>query len=79
MFKTGGWVLEKAVDMKSLREWLKGKKTYLTGAVAIITAISLYASGDVDLAATIQTIFGAIMGMTIRAGVQKTEDAASEE
>ena len=64
--------------MKSFRERLKGKKTYLTGVGAIITALGLYATGDCELGVTMQTIFGAFMGMFMRAGIQKTEDAAKE-
>ena len=65
--------------MNSFREWLKGKKTYLTGAGAIITALTLYATGDCELGVTMQTVFGACMGMFMRAGIQKTENAAKEE
>jgi len=65
--------------MNRFREWLKGKKTYLTGVGAIITAITLYSTGDCELGVTIQTVFGAFMGMFMRAGIQRTEDAAKEE
>tara|TARA_R110000851_G_scaffold2161_3_gene8345 strand:- start:782 stop:1168 length:387 start_codon:yes stop_codon:yes gene_type:complete len=47
----------------------KGKKTYITGAVGIITAIAAYLVGDADLGTTVNVTFGLIMAMTIRHGV----------
>ena len=48
----------------------KGKKTYITGALAVLTAVGAYLSGELALAETIQTVFGALMAMFIRSGVK---------
>ena len=59
--------------MKSAQDWLAGKKTYLVGIAAILGAVIAWASGEVDLPATVAAITAAIMGMTMRAGVAKGE------
>ncbi len=48
---------------------LKGYKTYITGVVAIITALGAYLSGDMSLAEAGQLGFTALLGMFIRHGV----------
>lgn len=52
----------------------KGYKTYITAAVAVITAVAAYATGDADLMQTANLVFTALMAAFIRHGV---EDAAS--
>lgn len=47
----------------------KGKKTYITGAIAIITAIGAYLTGDLLMAEAAQAVLTAILGMTIRNGI----------
>jgi hypothetical protein len=49
--------------------FLKGRKTYVTGALAILGTIGGYLTGDVDLVQAFSLIVPAIMGMTIRHGV----------
>ena len=57
---------------------LKGKKSYLTAAAAILTALGLYAGGEADLTVTIQSCFTALMVIFLRKGVKSAaEDAAS--
>lgn len=51
---------------------LKGYKTYITGAVGIISTIGAYLVGDLALADAAQLILTAVLGMTIRDGI-KTE------
>ena len=53
-------------------EYLKGKKTYVVAAVAVVTAVGAYLTGEADLATMVETCFGAVMAMTIRSGI-KTE------
>jgi hypothetical protein len=48
---------------------LKGYKTYITAAVAAITAIAAYLVGDAGLADTIQIVVTAVLGATLRAGI----------
>lgn len=47
----------------------KGKKTYITAAVAVITAVAAYLTGDATIAESAQLAFTAILGATIRHGV----------
>lgn len=49
---------------------LKGYKTYITGALAILTAVGTYLAGDASLAEAGQLAVTALMGMFIRAGVK---------
>lgn len=48
---------------------LKGYKTYVTAIVAIIGAVSLYLTGDANLADTLQTVVNATLAATLRHGV----------
>lgn len=48
---------------------LKGKKTYITGAVAIIGFIAAVLVGDLSIAAAAQGILTAVLGMTLRNGM----------
>ena len=47
---------------------LKGKKTYVTAAVAVITAAAAYAVGDASAVRTAQLILTALIGAFLRAG-----------
>lgn len=49
---------------------LSGYKTYITAAVAVITAVSTYLTGEASLADTLQLAFGAILAAFIRSGVK---------
>ena len=55
--------------MNNLREWLKGKKTYLVCVVAILAAVITWASGDAGTLNTVKMILAAIGGITLRAGI----------
>jgi len=65
--------------MELVRKTLQGWKTYLVGASGIITAIIAYADGGCDLGTLIMTVVGSMLAMTVRAGVQKVQDAVEEE
>ena len=45
---------------------LKGKKTYVLAAVAIVTAVGALLTGDIDGAQAGQAILTALLGATIR-------------
>jgi hypothetical protein len=47
----------------------KGKKTYITAALAVIGAVAAYLTGDLNIADASQVILTAILGATIRHGV----------
>jgi len=50
---------------------LSGYRTYIVCAGAILTAIGAYASKSIDLTTLIQSIFAALAGITLRAGIAK--------
>lgn len=50
-------------------EYLKGKKTYVIAAVAVVTAVGAYLTGEADLATMVESCFGAVMAATIRSGI----------
>ena len=57
--------------MTKIREWLKGKKTYLVCAVAILGVTVAWADGNMAAGDAIKALFEAIFGITLRAGVAK--------
>lgn len=59
--------------MKSIQEWLAGKKTYIVCIGAIVAAVSAFAGGELDTAGMVEAIFAAIMAATLRAGIGKGE------
>lgn len=61
--------------INNIKDKLSGLKTYLVGLGAIITAVLAFEAGTVDIVTTVQSIFAAIMAMTIRAGVETNKDA----
>lgn len=56
--------------MKGAGIMLSGYKTYITAAVAVITAVATYLTGEASLADTLQLAFGAILAAFIRSGVK---------
>ncbi len=48
---------------------LKGKKTYVTAIVAIITAVGAYLVGEVSGPDTVQLVFTALLAAFVRNGV----------
>jgi len=49
---------------------LAGYKTYITGVLAILTAVATYLTGDATLAQAGELTLTALMGMFIRAGIK---------
>lgn len=49
---------------------LKGKKTYVTAGVAVITAVAAYAVGDASAVQTAQLVFTALLGAFLRSGMK---------
>jgi hypothetical protein len=47
----------------------KGYKTYITAAVAIIGAVAGYLTGDLTIAGALSVIVPAVLGATIRDGI----------
>jgi len=57
--------------LTKIREFLAGKKTYLTALTAIIGVLVAYANGSMEIAEAARTIIEAILAITIRAGIAK--------
>jgi type IV secretory pathway VirB2 component (pilin) len=49
---------------------LKGKKTYVTAVVAVITAAAAYLTGEASVAQTGQLVFSALFAAFIRNGIK---------
>lgn len=54
-----------------IREWLKGKKTYLVAAIAVLSVIVAFANGEVSIVVLIETILAALGLTSIRAAITK--------
>jgi len=46
-----------------------GYKTYIVAAVAVLSAVATYFVGDASLADTAQLVLTAVLGATLRAGI----------
>jgi len=49
---------------------LRGKKTYVTAVVAVITAAAAYLTGEASVAQTGQLVFSALFAAFIRNGIK---------
>jgi phage-related holin len=56
---------------------LKGYKTYIVAAVAVIGAVAGFLVGDLSMADAIQLVVTAVLGATIRSGVNTATKAAT--
>lgn len=70
------WVATKAIllliggKMNAIREWLKGKKTYLSIAAAIVASLIAWADGSISNTQLIQSILLVLPFAPLRAGVK---------
>lgn len=55
--------------MSIIREWLRGKKTYMLAVSAILGALVAYGTGEYELGKTVEIIVGALGIIFIRLGV----------
>jgi len=55
--------------MAKLREWLKGKKTYLVAVAAVVASVIAYAEEVHDFPEMVKLIVAALLASTLRAGV----------
>jgi len=46
-----------------------GYKTYITAAIAILTAAAAYLTGDMTVAETLQLVVTALLGVFLRSGI----------
>lgn len=50
---------------------LKGYKTYITGGIAVLSAVAAYLVGDLPLDQAAQLVLTAVLGMTLRDAMPK--------
>ena len=63
--------------MIKLREFLRGKKAYITAAIGLLAAAAAWADGQIDTVALVAAIWAAVQVCWIRAGIAKA--AATSE
>ena len=57
--------------MTKIREFLKGKKTYITAAIGLMSAIVAWSEGQIDAVALASAVWAALQMCFIRAGIAK--------
>jgi hypothetical protein len=65
--------------MNKLREFLKGKKTYITAAIGLLGAVVAWADGDINTTALLAALWAAAQACFIRAGVANEVQKNSEQ
>lgn len=58
--------------LKDVKDFLAGKKTYLTALTAIVAAVVAWSNGTMPDDAFFQALLTAVLGITIRAGITTT-------
>ena len=61
----------------NLKAKISGYKTYIVAIIAILSAITAWTGNQISLWNALQTILAAIATCTMRAAVQKSQDAAA--
>lgn len=64
--------------MNRVRDFLKGKKTYITAAIGLLGALAAFGDGQIDLTGLIAAAWAATQTCFIRAGIA-TEIAKARE
>lgn len=59
-----------------MKQYLKGRKTYITAILAAITAVGSYLLDEISLQDMIEACFAALTAMTIRAAIGKPEEGS---
>jgi hypothetical protein len=55
--------------MNRIREFLKGKKAYITAAIGLLGAVVAWADGQIDGVALLASVWAAAQACFIRAGI----------
>ncbi len=63
--------------LTTIRKAINGKKTYILGTVAVVTAIVAWAAGGLDDLQLIGAVFAALQSMFIRAGIAKSSNGTN--
>ena len=57
------------MNLGNIREFLRGKKAYITAAIGLAGAVLAWADGQIDNLALLAAIWAALQACFIRAGV----------
>lgn len=57
------------MNLSDIREWLKGKKTYLSAAAACIAAVVAWSAGEIEVPGLAVAMWAALQTVFIRAGI----------
>jgi hypothetical protein len=57
------------VRVNSIREFLKGKKAYITAAIGLAGAVIAWADGDINGTSLLAAVWAAAQACFIRAGI----------
>ncbi len=55
--------------MNKVREFLKGKKAYITAAIGLLGAVVAWSDGQIDTVALVAAVWAAAQACFIRAGI----------
>jgi len=55
--------------VNKVREFLKGKKVYITAAIGLLGAVVAWADGQIDTVALLAAVWAAAQACFIRAGI----------
>jgi hypothetical protein len=64
--------------MKTIRDFLKGKKTYITAAIGLLGAVAAWADGQIELPGLLAALWAAAAACFIRAGIANEIAKANE-
>ena len=70
------WEQKEKTMLDNIRQKLSGVKTYVVGGAAILGSLAAWLNGTMDLQTFVQATITSVLAMTVRAGVQKAEEAA---
>jgi len=62
--------------MGKLRDWLRGRKAYLTAAIGLLGAVVAWADGSIDTMGLLTAVWVAVQACAIRAGIAKAASPA---
>jgi hypothetical protein len=65
--------------MNGIREWFKGKKTYLTAIIGLLGAIVAWADGSVGVMGLLAAVWAAALAIFARAGISNSVTTALDK
>ncbi|MCE5327904.1 MAG: hypothetical protein LLG01_15970 [Planctomycetaceae bacterium] len=70
------------MNITTIREFLKGKKAYITAAIGLLGAVAAWSDGQINTVALLAALWAAAQACFIRAGVsnevQKAVQSSAE-